>query len=288
VEKPGKTVKSVRVGAVSYLNTKPLVTYLGHRLPAASRIELDLPSRLADRLQTGELDLALIPIVEYLRSCEATGYRIFSDACIACLGPVHSVRVFFRKPPIDVRTLAVDEGSRTSIALSCCLFHSRFGRIPELSPLAIDADPQKSEVDAVLVIGDRAMHPEEYHGFVENWDLGEEWYRETSLPFVFAVWAGREEEVDSTVAEALELARDEGVASIQRLAERFASTYRLSVPACRDYLGRHLRFTLTSEALHGAKLFYRQALSLGLVELIDENLRFEPISRNSTRLIPCG
>ncbi len=93
-----------RIGAVSYLNTKPLV----HGLAAAGvSVRYDLPSRLADQLAAGLLDVALIPVVEVFRHAE---YRIVSDACIGCRGPVMSVKVFFRTPPERVTTLAIDEG----------------------------------------------------------------------------------------------------------------------------------------------------------------------------------
>src|SRR2546423_269936 len=103
----------IRIGAVSYLNTKPLVYRLAERLPQAE-IVYNLPSRLADRLASGQLDVALIPSVEFFQNAN---YSIVSDACIGCRGPVWSVKLFSRVPAAEIRTLALDEGSRTSVAL---------------------------------------------------------------------------------------------------------------------------------------------------------------------------
>ena len=113
----------IRVGAVNYLNTKPLVHGLEH---ASDRIELsfDLPSRLADQLAAGALDVALIPSIEMFQD---PTYSVVSDACIACRGPVLSVKLFSRTPMNRIRALALDEGSRTSVALTRILLRERFG-----------------------------------------------------------------------------------------------------------------------------------------------------------------
>ena len=108
------TDTSLRVGAVSYLNSKPLVHGLAEALPRAE-IVYDLPSRLADQLAAGELDVALVPIVEYLRQSD---FRLVSNACVGCRSQVLSVKLFFRTAPQQVRSLALDEGSRTSAALA--------------------------------------------------------------------------------------------------------------------------------------------------------------------------
>ena len=128
---PPPPLPGPRIGAVRYLNTKPLV----HGLAAAGvSVRYDLPSRLADQLAVGLLDVALIPIVEVFRHAD---YRIVSDACIGCRGPVMSVKVFFRTPPARVGSLAVDEGSRTSATLARILLAERYGIRPEIEVLPI-------------------------------------------------------------------------------------------------------------------------------------------------------
>src|SRR5262245_9092693 len=125
----------LRVGAVTYLNTKPLV-YGIERFAPQAELSFDLPSRLADDLAQGRLDVGLIPSVEYFQNSD---YAIVSDACIACRGPVLSVKMFSRVPADRVRSLALDEGSRTSAALVRILLWERFGLEPQLKPLPIGA-----------------------------------------------------------------------------------------------------------------------------------------------------
>src|SRR5688572_18526243 len=103
----------IRVGAVNYLNTKPLIENLSAFAPD-TRLSLEVPSRLATQLAAGELDVALIPVVEYFR---AGTYSIVSDVAIASRGPVLSVTLFSRVPWKEIRSVALDEGSRTSAAL---------------------------------------------------------------------------------------------------------------------------------------------------------------------------
>src|SRR5262245_1850131 len=128
----------MRIGAVSYLNTRPLVYRLAEIAPQHELV-FDLPSRLADDLAAGRLDVALIPSIEYFQN---PAYRIVSDACIGCRGPVRSVKLLSRVPLDSIRTLALDEGSRTSVALVRILLQEGFGLSPRLLPFPIDAAPE--------------------------------------------------------------------------------------------------------------------------------------------------
>jgi predicted solute-binding protein len=131
-----------RIGAVQYLNTKPLVYGLAAR---GVGVAYDLPSRLADQLSSGLLDVALIPSIELFRG---SGYRVVSDACIGCRGPVMSVKLFFRTLPGRVARLAVDEGSRTSATLARILLAERHGVVPEVETLPIGAGIADTSADA--------------------------------------------------------------------------------------------------------------------------------------------
>src|SRR5215212_3916732 len=156
----------MRIGAVNYLNSKPLVYGLEALAPGV-RVTYDLPSRLADSLVAGRLDVALVPSVEFFRT---PGSVIVSDACVACRGPVLSVKLHFRVPPADVRRVALDEGSRTSAALTRIILAELFGIQPKWEPLPIGCGIDTTDADAVLLIGDRAIS--EYvpaTDFVEVW-----------------------------------------------------------------------------------------------------------------------
>lgn len=249
-----------RVGAVSYLNTKPLIYGLEQRLPGWE-LTLDLPSRLATGLASGDLDVALIPSVEFLRGERLS---IVSDACIACRGPVRSVRLLFRRSPDRVETLALDEGSRTSAALAQVLLSQQYGVRPELRALPIGALPADVEADALLMIGDRAMRVDE-GDYVTTWDLGEQWQLATGLPFVFAMWVAKSNVETEAMSRALQESRDEGLAHVADIAAREASRYGLSEADCRFYFQRQLHFCLGPDELAGLDLFRLQAAELGLV-----------------------
>ncbi len=254
----------MRIGAVSYLNSKPLIEGLSERLLGKGTLTTDLPSRLADQLHAGELDIGLIPVFESFRNAN---YQAVSTAGIVSRGPVWSVRLLFRCPPASVQTLALDEGSRTSAALSKVLLHDALGSIPTLLPFPIGEAPESIDADAVLIIGDRAMHPEIYlRDFPWNWDLGEVWWRETGLPFVFARWIARSHEfATESIARLLDQTRQEGVDAIENISRRIHSDYQLTPTRCYEYLTRFIHFELTEDAQRGLDEFRRRCHDLKLI-----------------------
>jgi chorismate dehydratase len=252
------TSPALRIGAVNYLNTKPLIYGL-ERLAPSCEIVLDYPSRLADQLAAGQLDVALIPSIEFFQD---PSYTIVSDACIGCRGPVLSVKLFSRVPVENIRTLALDEGSRTSVALVRILLGERFGIEPELVPLPLGATLADTSCDAALLIGDRAMRAAE--PCAEIWDLGDEWCRWAELPFVFAMWTARAGTDLRGIEQALAEARDEGLANLHEIARREAAPLGLTQPECVSYLRDNLYFYLGERELRGLDLFYRLARKLNL------------------------
>jgi len=264
----------VRIGAVNYLNTRPLVYRLEELAPDCF-LEFDLPSRLADGLATGRYDVALIPSIEFLRT---PGYTMVSDACIGCRGPVLSVKLFSRVPVERIRTLALDEGSRTSAALVQILLAERHAVQPELLPLEIGRGLHDTAADAVLLIGDRAMHSPPGR-FAAVWDLGDEWCRWTELPFVFAMWVARPGILPPAVEQALSRARDLGLAHLPEIAEREAAPLGLTVPQCLGYLRDNLHFTFTARERRGLELFYQLACRHGLARpgLKLDSRQYEPV-----------
>ena len=251
--------RPIRIGAVSYLNSKPLIEDLAELANDAELI-LHVPSRLADDLSAGELDVALIPSVEVLRDAD---YEIVSDACVATRGPVLSVKLFSRVPVARIRTLALDEGSRTSATLARVMLAERLGVRPATEPLPLGFAAEDTSADAVLLIGDRAMKPPRER-FVVTWDLGEEWTRWTGLPFVFAMWAARRDVELDDVEDALCQARDRGVERLAEIARREALKLGLTEEFARNYLTHNLHFTLGSAERAGLKLFQELAAKSGL------------------------
>ena len=251
--------KELRIGAVQYLNSKPLIECLPELFPEAE-IVTDLPSRLADGLAGGRFDVALVPSVEALR---LAGTRIVSDACISCRGPVRSVKLFGRVAPEQVATLALDEGSRTSAALAQILLRERFGLEPRLRPLPIGNAVSDFDADAAVVIGDRAMAP--IHGeFAFQWDLGDEWFRWTGLPFVFAMWTAGPSVDLSGLAQPFGEARDRGMLRFEEIARREAPGLPISEVECLSYFREALVFRLGAEQREGLLRFSELAMSHGL------------------------
>jgi chorismate dehydratase len=252
-------VRPIRIGAVNYLNTKPLICELEDLAPEAELI-LDLPARLADRLAQGDLDVALIPIIEYFR---ADGYRVVPDISIASRGPVLSVTLFSRKPWSEIRRVALDVGSRTSAALTQILLWQRHGIRPEIIPLALEQNAEDVDADAVLLIGDRAMRAC-LPGFVHAFDLGQEWSEWTGLPFVYAVWTVRAGVELGRVAWALGEAKRRGLAQAGAIALREGPALGLDAGLCRRYLSNILHFDLGPRELAGLHHYYMLACSAGL------------------------
>ena len=248
-----------QIGAVQYLNTRPLV----HGLASSGvTLSYDLPSRLADQLAAGRLDVALIPSIELFRGDH---YRVVSDACIGCRGPVMSVKLFFRTAPERVQSLAVDEGSRTSATLARILLAERFGILPTVEMLPIGAGLTDTPADAVLLIGDRALAmPPGAASFQLIWDLGDEWCRWTGLPFVFAVWAARKNLDTRSIEPLLARARDAGRSNLAAIAAAEAAGHGLTVPQCLSYLRDNLHYELGPDEREALSLFYAKAAKLSL------------------------
>ena len=242
---------AIRIGAVSYLNSRPLLHTLPAHLPGAQLV-LDLPSRLADELAAGRLDVALVPSIEYLRR---PGCTIVSDACIACDGPVRSVRLYSRRPLARIATLALDEGSRTSAALVQILLAERYAIRPRLEQLPIGATVEQTGADAIMLIGDRGMLPPDGN-FEFVWDLGAEWSQWTGLPFVFAMWIARPGAATPQLEAHLASARDEGLARLPEIARQYGQPLGIAAEECLVYLRDHLQFRLGPRQRQGLQRFY--------------------------------
>lgn len=250
-----------RIGAVSYLNTKPLIHGLRDQLGADDSLTLNLPSRLAAQLASGELDVALIPSVEYFRG---QNYQIVSDAVIACRGPVWSVRLVSRVPVKKIRRLALDEGSRTSAAMVRVLLWQMYGLRPETTILSMEQTPESADADAVLVIGDRAMHPER-GVYDEIWDLGDRWCRHTETPFVFAMWVARPGAEIGGLEEKLQRSRNVGCEFLEEIAAQHAAGHGLTKEDLHRYFVENLHFHLGKRERSGLDLFRQGCRELGLI-----------------------
>ena len=251
----------VRLGAVSYLNTRPLVEGLAARPDVALRF--DVPARCADLVEAGEVDLGLVPIIEYAR--HADDYAVVPDVSIASLGAVDSVALFTRQPIERVRSIALDVSSRTSAGLVRLLCARHFRIRPAFVPAAPDIRAMLASADAALLIGDPALFLDPASVDADKIDLGLAWRAMTGLPFVWAVWAGRSGAASPDVCRLLYDTRLRGVAAIDAIARR----ERPADPAAQALIASYLRDTITygldEPLLAGAQAYFDGLAGEGLI-----------------------
>jgi len=263
-------VKRVRLGAVSYLNAKPLVYGIdeGHRPKAEGQstdfeLRFDVPAVCARLLAEGEIDLGLIPTIAYF---DRPGNKFVPDIAIASEGPVASVAIFTRAPIERVRTLALDTSSRTSVALTRILCAKLFQIAPAFTPEAPDLESMLQTADAALLIGDPALFVDYARLGAGKIDLGESWTSLTGLPFVWAAWVGGPTAADATVVRQLQQIRDAGLAHSDEIADAYTPEDPARQAIGRRYLRESIRYDLPARALEGLETYFRFAAELGLIK----------------------
>lgn len=252
-------MKPVRLGAVEYLNARPLV--FGLELDPRFSLRFDAPSKCAALLHEGSIDIGMIPSIEYLRGgpyCAVPEVAIVSD------GPVASVALFSTKPLEEVRSIAADTSSRSSNALLRVLCYETLGVDAELVPMPPRPEEMLRRHDAALVIGDAALFfDHEAHG-VAKIDLGERWTALTGLPFVWAFWAGRPGALTSDQVRALIQATDAGVVEADAIAATYCGPARAE--RARQYLKENIRYNWGERETAGLQLYYELSLKHGIVD----------------------
>ena len=263
----------VKVGAVSFLNTKPLIYPLSEnpQFPGSEAIKLSLavPSRLAAELKAGDIDIGLIPIIEYFRT--DSEYRILRDISLCSRGPVLSIQLFSRVPIPDIRSVALDTSSRSSRALVQIVLTEKYNLHPEFHSCPPTINPQEADTDAVLLIGNAAL--KRLHATDYSLDLGTEWTTLTGLPFVYACWVARKDVELGQIPQVLLNAKECGIKKIPEIAQ--IESQRLGFPEslCRDYLTKHIFYELGASEIAGLKKFYELAVKYNLAQP-DVKLRF--------------
>jgi|RhiMetdeSRZDD1v2_1073273.scaffolds.fasta_scaffold00535_9 chorismate dehydratase len=250
----------VRLGAVGYLNARPL-TWALDRTPDRWRVRYDLPAVCARLLYDNEVDLGLVPSIEYLR-CD--DYRFVPGVGIGSRGPVASVALFTRRPIEDIRHIALDTSSRTSVTLIRVLCQRRYRITPEFVPHGPDLAAMVRDYDAGLLIGDPALEADAAALGVTKIDLGEEWTDMTRLPFVYAAWTGRAGAIGADQVRWLREAQAEGTASYPAIAAEYGSNDVAATDRALGYLRDNMRYGLGADEEHGLQLFLDYAADLGL------------------------
>jgi chorismate dehydratase len=228
----------IRIGCVSYLNTTPLVWGLDRA--ADLQLLYAVPARLLGMIQSGECDVALLPVIDYQR---ASDFVLVPGSCIGADGHVHTVRLFSRVPIGQIGRLYADVESHTSIGLCRILLKHVYGIEPEF----VQDTESRGCVDAQLLIGDKvvAAAPAD-HGY--QLDLAEAWKRWTGLPFVFAAWMAREGTDLGDLPQRLEQAMRNGLEDVDAIVAREAAVRGWPADIAREYLLRLLRLEIDLSA----------------------------------------
>ena len=241
---------------MSYLNTVPLVWGMLHG-PQRDQVQLSfsIPSRCAEQVEQGAVDIGLVPVAEIARQQleMAPGYGI------ACCGPVRSILLFSRVPWRRIRTLATDASSRTSVQLARLILRERYGAEPALAACQPVIERMLMDADAALIIGDPALRLNLEELPFEHLDLGAEWLDLTGLPMVFAAWAGKPgwtlDRVERLTRESYEFGR----VRLNDIIERASIEHRIPAGLADRYLRRHIRYELGAKEQDGLQAFLRLA-----------------------------
>jgi chorismate dehydratase len=248
----------LRLGAVSYLNARPL-TWALDRDQQRWKIRYDLPSVCASLLATRQIHLGLVPSIEFLR---APDYRLVPGVGIGSSGPVASVALYARVPLEQVRRISVDTSSRTSVALLKVLCRRRWNIQPEFVSHAPDLVAMTRQHDAALLIGDPALEADHHALGLTKFDLGGEWTAMTGLPFIYAAWTGPGP-IGASDVDALQAAQAAGVDAVSEIAAEYGNGDQAKTARAVAYLRDNMKYGLGPDASAGLQLFLEYASEIG-------------------------
>jgi len=264
-------VSKLRVSVVQYLNTAPLVWgFTKGPLRGKYELSFTVPSLCAEALRTGAADVAIIPAIEYQR---IPGLVILPDLAIASKKSVRSLLLIAKRPIAEVRSIALDQSSRSTQALTRILCAEHWKIAPEFHEAAPDVYRMLKGADAALLIGDPALHLATMSpaGSLEDksawfkYDIVEEWRALTGLPAVLAVWAARAEVVTPELIDDFQRSRDLGMEKIAEISREAFLEMRMPAEKLERYLRENIDFTLDAENLAGLRRYFAEAAKLGLI-----------------------
>jgi chorismate dehydratase len=255
-----------RVATVDYLNARPLVRGFTH---GSRRGEVTLvrgtPARCAQQLSAGEVDVALIPSIEYLR---IPGLTVLPGMAIASRRQARSVLLVSRVAAAEIRSVALDTSSRTSAALLRILLERRSRHRVSYHEMEPHLLRMLEPCDAALLIGDAALLAQT--DGLKVYDLAAEWHAMTGLPFVFAFWAVRPDANLPSLSQPFLDSKHQGLAQREGIAQEAASELGLPVADLSEYLRSNIYYDLGEEEIRALWLFYRLARESALVEAARE------------------
>jgi chorismate dehydratase len=256
------TIRLLRLGFHGFLNALPLLNLLQRNsLRAGFEMVVDNPSVIADKLHSGQLDLAMIPSIEYLK--DANSFKLLPGICIASRGRVLTVLLISKLALSEVRTVALDSRSRTSVALLRILFGDRFHSAVRYESVEPDIDSMLKIHDSALVIGDQALKFACPKGMTV-YDLSQEWFELTGQAFVHAVVAVRPDvSITDEMKETILAVNQKLPSEITEVVKAQAVHYDEGL--CEDYLRNRIRYTLGEEEIQGLARFRDMSYDRGLI-----------------------
>jgi chorismate dehydratase len=253
---------AIRLSLVSYLNAAPLAWSFLHG-PLKGQFETfpATPARCAEQLANDEVDIGIIPSIEYQR---IPGLRIIPGITISSLSKVRSVILVQRHNAKKLRSVALDTSSKTSVALISILLRRKMSINPEFVPHPPDLPTMLKKCDAALLIGDAALKvPSDEYRIM---DLAEEWIQWQDRPFVFAVWACRaDSRLSSGLIETFQQARSWGLSRRREIAESYSAMLNLPQRFLEDYLTFNVDYEMNKQHISGLEQFYRLASQEDLI-----------------------
>lgn len=251
--------QATRIGSVSYLNAKPLIYGLAEADDV--QLTLDIPSKLLQGLRDRRFDVALLPIIDYQR---LPNLRLLSAGGIGSDGTTYTVRIFSKVPIEQIRRLAVDTHSHTSVALARVILAESFQITPDFVDLHHRSGEAAESAEARLLIGDKVV-TDAPPGFPHQLDLGEAWKRLTGLPFVFAAWVARQGVDLGDLPDRLAAAKRDGLAHVDQIVQQYAGPHGWPPELARRYLTQYLKFDLGPRQITAITRFHALAARHGLI-----------------------
>ena len=253
-----------RLAASSYLNTAPLIWSFQHgsQTDLVQLVTDAAPARCADLLAQSRVEAALVPIIEYQRIADA---RVVPGVCVGSHLAVRSVVLISKYDDLkNVRSVALDDSSRTSQALVKIIFREFLGFEPEWESCAPNPQLMLERSDAALLIGDPAMKISQTDFHVL--DLADLWHRFTDTGFIFAMWMVRAGAVEAISGLNFAGARDEGLEQIEQIISQYENDLPLPRDEIKKYLTDNITFHVDETLEQGMRLYFELALKHGLIE----------------------
>ena len=279
----------LRISIVEFLNTAPLVWgFTDGPLRGRYDLSFTVPSLCAEALRSGQVDVAIIPAIEYQRM---DGMVVLPEMAIAAKGEVRSLLVLARKPIQFAKRIALDTNSRSTVALTRLLCRGHWGIDPEFIDSPPDPEAMLATADAALVIGDPALrvrlkvdalsakqpaghgccggdeseHPVAGVDMLFVYDVAQQWREMTGKPSVLAVWVGRRDVVTPEVVADFQASREYGLANLGEIAEGAALKLELPPNPLERYLRESIDYSLDAENLSALEYYFARCADAGLI-----------------------